>query len=182
MSGTLGEGVQYRLKVDSALSYMYRHHIVTYSGTDEGVDLHDASGGLSYIFAGVIYTSWPYQEQAALYGATQPFAGTNVSVPPTDEYVTVARNSRNHVITAETIVAGNLIMPTELADEGDGTLHDGMIEPVATGVAAEVMQSIGFAETGFTVPGTNDDHLAYWDWDRGDYAARHEAVWAYIFK
>ena len=65
MSGTAGEAVQYRLPVDTSRDYMYRHHIATYTGT--GVDLHDASGGASFIFAGVIYTSWPYQEQAALY-------------------------------------------------------------------------------------------------------------------
>lgn len=181
MSGTIGEGVQYRLKVDTALTYMYRHHIVTYSGTDEGVDLHDASGGATYIFAGVIYTSWPYQEQAALYGVTKPFAGTNVSVPPADEYVTVARNSRNHVIPSETIAAGNLIMPSDEADDG-GTLHDGMVDAVETGTASQVDQAVGFAETGFTRPGTHNGHDAAWDWDNGHYTTVHESIWAYIFK
>ena len=180
MSGTLGEGVQYRLKVDSALSVMYRHHIVTYSGTDEGVDLHDASAGASYIFAGVIYTSWPYQEQAALYGVTSPYAGTNVSVPPTDEYVTVARNSRNHVIAADTIAAGNLIMPSDEADSAPD-LHDGMVDAVSTGTASQVDQAIGFAETGFTV-GTHTPHAANWNWDVGHYDGVHESVWAYIYK
>lgn len=182
MSGTVGEGVQYRLKVDTSLDYMYRHHIVTYTGTDEGVDLHDASGGASFIFAGVIYTSWPYQEQAALYAATAPYAGTNVSVPPTDEYVTVARNSRNHVIPAATVAAGNLIMPSDDADDGDGSLHDGMVSPVATGTSTEVDQAIGFAEKGFTVPGTHDAHAAAWDWDNGHYTTVHESIWAYIYK
>jgi hypothetical protein len=184
VSGTIGEGVQYRLKVDSTREYMYRHHIVTYTGTDEGIDLHDASAGASFIFAGVIYTSWPYQEQAALYGSTSPYAGTNVSVPPADEFLTVARNSRNHVIAAETIAAGNLIMPTDVIDHVTLLLetHDGMVSPVATGTSTEVDQAIGFAEKGFTVPATNDVHLANWDWDYGDYRTVHQAVWAYIFK
>lgn len=182
MPGMIGAGVQYRLKVDTSLDYMYRHHIVTYTGTDEGVDLHDAGGGASYIFAGVIYTSWPYKEQAALYGATAPYAGTNVSVPPIDEYVTVARNSRNLVIPAETIAAGNLIMPSDVADHAADDKHDGMISPVTTGTASEVDQAVGFAEKGFTVPGTHTDHLNNWDWDNGHYDTVHESVWAYIYK
>ena len=182
MSGTLGVSGQYRMPVDTALAAMYRHHIVTYTGS--GVDLHDASGGASFIFAGVIYTSWPYQEQAALYGATSPYAGTNLSVPPTTNFVTVARNSRNLVIAAETIASGNLIMPTDLADHGTLLLetHDGMVSPVATGTSTEVDQAVGFAESAFTVPGTNDVHLANWNWDYGHYAAMHETVEAYIFK
>jgi len=184
MSGTLGEAMQYKLKVDTARDSIMRHLILAYTATDEGVDLHDAGGGASYNFAGVVYSSWPYQEQAALYAANAPYAGTNVSVPPIDDSITVARNSRNHVITAETIAAGNLIMPS---DEGDhGTLlletHDGMISPVTTGTSTEVAQAIGFAETGFTVPGTNDVHDAHWDWDYGYYATMHQTVWAYIFK
>ena len=182
MSGTAGEAIQYRLPVDTSRDYMYRHHILTYTGT--GVDLHDASGGASFIFAGVIYTSWPYQEQAALYAATAPYAGTNVSVPTSPNYVTAARNSRNHVIASQTIAQGNLIMPSDVADEGTLLLetHDGMVSPVATGTSTEVDQAIGFAETAFTVPATNDIHLANWDWDEGHYTTTHQSVVAYIFK
>lgn len=182
MSGTAGEGIQYRQLVDTTRTFMYRHHILTYTGT--GVDLHDASGGASFIFAGVIYTSWPYQEQAALYGVTSPFAGTNVSVPPTSDYVTCARNSRNHVIGAETIAQGNLIMPTDVIDEVTLLLetHDGMVSPVATGTSTQVDQAIGFAEASVTVPATNDVHLANWDWDNGHYTTTHPSVVAYIFK
>lgn len=182
MSGTAGEAVQYRQLVDTARAYMYRHHILTYTGT--GVDLHDAGGGASFIFAGVVYTSWPYQEQAALYGATKPYAGTNVSVPTSDPYVTTARNSRNHVIASETIAQGNIIMPSNVADEGTLLLetHDGMISPVATGTSTEVDQGVGFAESAVTIPGTNDVHLANWDWDEGHYTDHHESVVAYIFK
>jgi len=182
MSGTYGEGRQYRLKVCSSptADVIHRHHGVVYTGSaDEEIDIHNADGGLSFLFAGVVYDGWPYTERVGLVASTDPHRGTNVSVRPSEEWLTVARGNRNHCVAAEDISAGNLIM---LTDEGDGAtqVHDGMFSPVTTGTQGELDVMLGVAEWAADVAVSHDTHP--WDWNAGDYGDEHPAFVAYIFR
>lgn len=182
MSGTYGEGRQYRLKVCSSPTAdpIHRHHGVVYTGSaDEEVDIHDASGGLTFLFAGVVYDGWPYTERVGLVASTDPHRGTNVSVRPSEEWLTVARGNRNHCVAAIDISAGNLIMLTEAAD-GATQVHDGMFDAVTTAVQADVNVAVGIAEQAADVAASHDTHP--WDWNVGDYGDEHPAFVAYIYR
>lgn len=182
MSGTFGEGRQYRLNVCSSptADTIHRHHGVVYTGSaDFEIDIHDASGGLSFLFAGVVYDGWPYTERVGLAASDDPHRGTNVSVRPSEEWLTVARGCRNHCIAAIDIVAGNLIMLTEEAD-GSTQVHDGMFDVVTTATQGDLDVMLGVAESAADVGASHDTHP--WDWNAGDYGDEHPAFVAYIFR
>lgn len=180
MSGTFGEGTQYRLQVcpTTAFASILQHEAVVYNGVDFQIDKHDASAGVTYLYAGLVYTGWPYTEAIGFQNV--PYAGTSMSVPTLTNWLTVGRQCRHHGIAAEDIVAGNFVMLTDFAD-GATQQHDGMLSPSDTAgpTAAQMYQTIGIAEEAGNMAVAHDVHT--WRWNTGDYAD-HTAFVVYLWK
>jgi len=194
MSGNVGEGVQYELIFDTTTySSTYRNHALTYTGVD--LTCEPTNAGATYTitlgmaFAGIAFIDFPYVEMSA--ALTDPYDGVNMSVPypggetgmaSTDDMITVLHRCRTTAVTAATVAAGTPVMIAEVADHGASDTHDGMIQGATLTEQDEVDGVFGIAETGYTVPGTHDNHVDYWSQDDGQYNARHEAIWVSMWR
>lgn len=170
MSGDVMTGFTATLLFDdTTITTSRMHSFMSYTGVDYTCEVGDYDNWAtdSLYFAGISMIRYPYQSYAELLAA--PYTATNITVgydaQEGAKQITVINNTVAIGLPAETIVAGNQIMQSDLANHAADDTHDGMLGIGDGSTAAEIAATIGVAMTGATVPGSNSGHT----YDMEDY-------------
>lgn len=170
MSGDVMTGFTTTLLFDdTTITTARMHQVMSYTGVDYTCEVADYDNWAtdSLYFAGISMIRYPYQSYAELLAS--PYTATNITVgydaQEGAKQITVINNTVAIGLAAETIVAGNQIMQSDLANDDATNTHDGMLGVADGSTAGEIAATIGVAMTGATVPGSHAVHA----YDMEDY-------------
>lgn len=198
MPGRVTEGRQFRAIYDDSTFSTHHRNVGLHWTASETVETGPDASALndsfdlvkSLNFAGIAFTDFPYESVADVL--TSSWESTDYSTirdaDPAADLITVQSQCMCWAIPAEDISVGEPIMPTDVDDDADGSLHDGFVSPVdySSPTQAELDSMIGIAMMATSdvdsVATTHDSHDDKWDHDAGDFSDHHPKIMVQLWR